>query len=124
MSRHRVFLVLAVLVIVALILSSCPEDDDHGDNPCENGGYIYDLTKVEYYIDEMNILYFDNETDSSYDEDARMREWNVTWFCAEYGKYDNAYVSLTFRDTVGDGQGWVLEEEFIDPDGICNWGCY
>lgn len=79
---------LAVLVIVALMVSSCPEDDDSDDNPCDGESFIYDLTRVEY------------------------------------GDYDNAYVSLTFRDTVGDGQGWVLEEEFIDPDGICNWGCY
>ena len=91
---------------------------------CDISCNDYAPTSVVHGINpDTGELTWQNTSSESYFESGQDKSYTLTWYCATYEKCTGyCYVELSYWDWSGDGQGWIMENEYIS-DGICDDDC-
>lgn len=129
MKVKSIILIVVMFLLCPLLLINmgCGGDDgggsgDDGYDPCDIDDNVYAPTKVKWWIDDQGTLHWDNAAKSSEYQSGNDYNITVVWYCADYEGQENKYVDLSFWDWDGDGQGWILEDEYVST-GICEEEC-
>jgi|GEM_PF-6812800 len=123
--RVKVLLTVLAIVCCITVYGGCGgesgSDSDEYD-PCDIDENVYAPTKVKWWIDDEGGLHWKNAAESSEFQSGNDYAITVVWYCADYEGKENKYVDLSFWDWEGDGQGWILEDEYVS-EGICEEQC-